>query len=457
MRARFDRRNALLAGLWGFVGLVAGWALAQLGPSTAGPTVLAAGPATTTTEAHFADREPDRARPGLTEVRPPRVEIEESPHASSVLASPGTNNAQPSSSEVAPELREELTAYLRSGSFEQQILHDGDATRFLVTQYLQIGDPQRAQALLARFPHPDSDVYGSVASALLQAGDRAAARDMYLAAIERDPLDTGWIEAMRDIDPGAALAAIDAQVVAGEQADDPLLAAQRATLLAAVGRTDEAKELLAKVLAKGSADDWTLEALLEVDPEWAERELRQRLEGEDGARFAARLAEHLVQSERGEEGAVILEQILARDPGQSDALQSLLQLAPERGIAALQAGGVENVDPWLLSQAGHQLAELGRSAEAVDLWLRATATDLSDQGAVDALVQHAPDRFWEHCRSITVETSDDELLGDVADIYWSHGRRDEAIQLWQRARSLDPGDGEWREKLRAASRGLEPL
>jgi tetratricopeptide (TPR) repeat protein len=454
MPATPNQRIALAAGSCLVLGTVAGWALAQMGPRAAGPTVLAAGPSPV--ESPSAAPEQDHAQPGLAEFRPPRVEVQEqmvSPNSAALDG--GGNVPRP---EVAADLREELAAFLRSGRFDQLLVERGeDVTRFLVNNYLQANDPYHAMALLERFPREDADLYGSVAQALSAAGARDAAREMYLAAIERDPLDSNWIDAMREIDPAAALAAVDAQISSSEFVDDPLLAAQRASLLAAVGRGDEAKELLAKVLAKGAADEWTLDALLDVDPEWAERELRQRIDGENGTLYALRLAEHLVENERGEEGLALLEQVLARNPGQPEALESMLRLAPERALKALENGGLDRVDPWLLGEAGQQLAAAGRTSEAVDLWMRAAAADLSDEGAVNALLEHAPDRLWDHCREITADTRDDELLGDVGDLYWKQGRHSEAVQLWQRARSLDPGDGEWREKLRAASRGLDPL
>ena len=49
----------------------------------------------------------------------------------------------------------------------------------------------------------------------------------------------------------------------------------------------------------------------------------------------------------------------------------------------------------------------------------------------------------------------DEIIGDVADIYWGRGQNERAIILWREALSLDPEDGEWKRNLEAAERGLD--
>ena len=51
----------------------------------------------------------------------------------------------------------------------------------------------------------------------------------------------------------------------------------------------------------------------------------------------------------------------------------------------------------------------------------------------------------------------DEALGDLGDLHWRLGRRGQALDLWRRARALDPADSEWFESLRRAEVGLDPL
>lgn len=450
-----SHRTALTAAACLVLGSAVGWAVAQLGPRAGALEVHAAGPVSAPSSAVEAPQT-ERAAPGFAEVATPRVEIDEDASAGDgASAQDGLQRPPP---EIAPELRAELSAYLKSGGFEELLVQsEEDLGRFLVYQYLQAEDPVRAMALLERFPSEHADLYGNVGESLLDAGDREGAAGMFLAAIERDPLDVNWIAQMRQIDPAAALVALDAQLTSAELADDQVLAAQRASLLAAVGRPDEAKAVMADVLSKGSADEWTMQALVEIDPEWAERELRARLETDTGDSCALRLADLLAKTGRGEEGAQLMERLLEREPGHPDALQWLLSVAPERALEHVQSGAFEGKDAWILSQAGARLEAQGRASEAADLWLRTVREDLSDDGAVEGLLRLAPEKLWDHCSSITAEARDDELLGDVADLYWRHGRRDEALELWRRARRLDPGDGEWREKLRAASRGVEPL
>jgi Flp pilus assembly protein TadD len=120
------------------------------------------------------------------------------------------------------------------------------------------------------------------------------------------------------------------------------------------------------------------------------------------------------------------------------------------------ASGVE-LPPHLWGQAGNALQAQGRTGEAVDAWMRAFEGDPSEWETGDALRKHAPALLWAHVERLASTTRDDEVLGDLADLNWRDGRTEQALELWRRARSLDPGDSEWSNKLRAVALGKEPL
>jgi len=436
------------------LGTAAGWTLAQL---EAGPfvPVLATGPA-----------EPQAAR-GQSELAPPSALPPSADPAGSVrvalpypaaASAPQGAGPEPAPEPIDPDLWAELSSYLRSGRFEARMREQGwPVEQFLIQQYAEGGDPHRALALLERFPSEEADLYSIVAESLGQAGDSVAATSTFLRALELAPFDEAVLERLAELDPGSALSLLDRQAAELGLVGASMLDLQRARLLSALGRTDEARSLILGALDGGAAEDWALGLLFEVDPQAAEGELLERIPSDPSGRLAIQLAEQLAGSERGAEAIALLEGVLARTPDSAEALGTLFELDPERGLAYVDAPAAEGLGPDRLDQAAQLLLERGRDADAVELWLRAVRLDMSDWNALESLQQHAPERLWAHCREVSADTRDDELLGDVADLYWRDGRRDEAVELWRRASRLDPGDSEWTGKLRAVALGSDPL
>ena len=55
------------------------------------------------------------------------------------------------------------------------------------------------------------------------------------------------------------------------------------------------------------------------------------------------------------------------------------------------------------------------------------------------------------------EARNDEYWGSLADSYWAADRPADARAAWERARALDPDDGEWPGRLRALDQGRDPF
>jgi tetratricopeptide (TPR) repeat protein len=148
--------------------------------------------------------------------------------------------------------------------------------------------------------------------------------------------------------------------------------------------------------------------------------------------------------------------------------QVLVRLAERHGADAQAWNRLAEVDPAgalqlterLLTTAPHQqlrawrarlLAQVGRREEAIAAFQQLLPDDW-DTGS-RGLLRLAP----ELVRDEAARRRDDELLGDLADLAWRDGRREEAVALWRRAQEFDPGDGEWTGKLQRVANGRDPF
>lgn len=73
------------------------------------------------------------------------------------------------------------------------------------------------------------------------------------------------------------------------------------------------------------------------------------------------------------------------------------------------------------------------------------------------MAELAPERLSAFYEAVIASSSDDEQLGDVADAFWRQGFKERAIELWNRARRIDPPDEAWTRKLQATYAGVDPF
>ncbi len=443
------------------VGLLMGWALSQVLEPLSRPVLGQASAHSSQVGGTTAAAE-ESLRPAQSP-RADEMGLESDRVAASAVlptATPSTTEQTegPGSAPAGPDLLAELSTFLRSGALERKLASNQDELLlFLVQHYMQVSSPARALELLRHHPHPESWLYENVANSLRAAGDLAGAAEAYRAALERDPFEMGWIEALRQLDPAAALATLEGKRAEMGLAAEDVMGLQRARLLVALGRREEALALVDQALAGEPLDEAGWAAVEEIDPALAERALRERAGEDESGILGVRLARLLAAGEHKEEAARVLEDLLRRAPAQNAALKALLEIAPERALGFLEAAPREELDSrvWRAAAAYHQRE--GRIADAIDAWMRTIDLNMSDDDACRGLREHAPERLWAHCARVTAGTRDDELLGDVADLYWQSGRTQEAIELWKRARLIDPTDGEWTGKLRNVALGQDPL
>lgn len=451
-----SNRSPLVPILCLLVGLAAGWStnLFGAGATQAGAPARAAASATA----------PDVPRSSG------RAVLEEAELESAARErAPGDEPASPAAVEPALEapgepapasLLVELTTLLRSGRIEAALSVDAQRLlRYAVEAYLTAGAPREALALLERHPEIESNQFMRVGHVLLGTEDREGAALAFLAALERageDGFDVDDLQMLSQADPAAALAFLDGRAGQMDEFLERQVLPQRALLLARTGQIDASLSILGRLAVDGALDAEALAALESLPDERAEAFLREVSATDPQGASTVALAGLLGRSERTAEAVELLRRLLARQPENLAALSTLFGLDPAASLEHL-SGSQREMPPQLWTQAGNALAAQGRTGEAVDAWLRAFEGDPSDWESADALAAHAPQVLWPRTEHMAANTTDDELLGDLADLNWRAGRQDRAVELWRRARGIDPGDSEWINKLRAVALGRDPL
>ena len=392
---------------------------------------------------------PQEEGPAASERAP--VEVEEAPTELESVATPALDRGN---------LRARLEEYLASDIIARRFAEDPEGlARFLIYEYVNSGDTWTAWEILSEHPL-DPGTFANVGTHLKGAGHLAEAREALLHALRTDPMNTGWAQQLADLDPAGALAILDEQLASNPALERSPLPLQAVRLLLANEQTDEAQRRLSDLLASGRADNEIWGLVAQMGDEFAQHHLRKALRDDPDSEGALlRLARYLSENDGDPEEVVALsQQLLERNPGSRQALDMLAQIDPELSVQALRRSldrDPSNEDLW--TRLGDRLSQSGDIPGAVDAWMRAYESDHSDYSVLWNLREHAPDQFWPAIEQAAAERDYDELWGDVADAYWEEGRFAEAQTAWERARELDPDDGEWIGKLRALDEENDPL
>lgn len=377
--------------------------------------------------------------------------------------------------EQDPELYAELQAFLRSGNLEA-LLADNPmgARQFLLSLYLQTGNPLDALDLVERSPELPSGSWIQVADALQGTHpDRAAYAVEQAIRAQTEHGFTwewpypDWINRLAGMDPERAL-----QVLEDNRASlEPLpkdVQQLWARALTDSGRMGEARNTLMELLEDPDQASQALRQLAKLDAEAAEAELRSRM-GQPGQPDDVRqqLMSLLLEQGRSDEAVELLETAMAEGSGDMAALlNSALGSLPENVVDEHLSDWMERANSndqglWgsvarhyiergdLASATEHFLEGWERSANANGNWLTAIPSELQehDPGRVLATL----DRLQENAGSR------DELWGDIADHYWRLGQFEAARNAWAQASEHDPGDGEWTGKLSKYDKGINPV
>ena len=403
------------------------------------PPAPAAGPSTLSSP-------PGVAAPRRSAVpRPSSV----SPRAPAEDAPDAAKQPPPALGRLLPDLE----ALLAEGALGPDLAgRRNELTRLLVNTWLDLEQPHRALDVL-RNGTQNRNVARRVAAALGERGDTAAAFEALALVFRSHRYDFRLAHEMAKWEPEAALALAETLWAEEGVADTLPVRAARARMLASAERPDEALEIARELLAEDPAHSAAWELLGELDPEGTIETLREQA----APGVELRLAELLVKSDRPEEALPILEASFRSGDSSSEALERLLELEPERGLALLDASEAVELDNWLFQDIGNALLAADRPDEAVDAWYRYFDESPSDAETNGSLREHDPDGFWRRFQAKAEADENDEVWGDLADEYWRVGEHDRAKQAWQRAHRMDPDDGEWTGKLEKVALGREPL
>jgi tetratricopeptide (TPR) repeat protein len=377
--------------------------------------------------------------------------------------------------ESDPELFQELQAFLRSGNLEG-LLADNPigARQFLLSLYLQTGNPLDALDLVQRSEDLPSGSWIQVADALQgQYPDKAA------FAIEqgiRAQIEHGfswdwpfpdWFQRLATMDAGRALAILEEH----RSTLDPIPPAVQqlwAQVLGEGGRREEARGTLMDLLQDPNQASQALRQLAELDPEAAEAELRSRLANtENPGDLRQQLMSLLIGQGRTDEALELLEGALDAGGGDINALlgKALGDLPPEVVAERLEdwMARANSNDQGLWNTVAQHLLNAGDLTGATEHFMEGWERSSNASGN---WLNSLPEELLEHDPGAVLQTLDrlrdvagtrDELWGDIADHYWRLGQTELARDAWARASEIDPGDGEWTGKLSKFDTGINPV
>ncbi|MCE9595100.1 MAG: tetratricopeptide repeat protein [Planctomycetes bacterium] len=252
-------------------------------------------------------------------------------------------------------------------------------------------------------------------------------------ALER-ALALGWVDPsfLAQIDPALALTRFDQLVAAADPSERGALRLGYAQLLASLGRNDEALAITNQRLATNPNDEAALELLSSLDVAAAEAHLRLLID--------------------------------THDP-QNDWTRKLIDLLDRQGRPAEAAewlAGLQATGRPVYSGDWGEIADAYVAAEdsegAVDAWLEALRLEDGDPDAwTGPLLAAAPQKLLAALEARVATGEHDEFWGALADARWIGGQKSAAIDAWKHAAALDPGDGEWPNKLALAEAGKDPF
>ena len=188
--------------------------------------------------------------------------------------------------------------------------------------------------------------------------------------------------------------------------------------------------------------------LLELDPEGASRALfalegSERWDGDDIDALRALL----IGANQEARLTPFLERTLDAHPADHAALRSLRKVDPAAADARLRALLVRNPDdPTAWSLLGEIRHDAGDAQGAFDAFKRAAERDPRRSSFRD-LVDADPVRGLEVVIALAKDSSDDEMLGALGEMYALAGRKDDAVNALLRAHEHDPKDMEWIDRL----------
>ncbi len=357
---------------------------------------------------------------------------------------------------------EALECYRRAASLDPA---DGEWQNKLLESGIDIST--MLDTWLTNLPDDDERI-GDIADALVEQGRVEEALQLYQRAHEIDPDDSEWTRKIAEL--GGGIASILGGVEGGVEGGIVGGIAGAGTEGVASG-DDEAIGDLGDVYAQQGNRELALQhyrRALEIDPsdgEWQNKvslyagtsTLADILEGRLSTdprndEIMGALATAYAELGHTDKAREMFVEALTIDPadGQWQGKLSLLG-----GLAATQELLEHKLetDPdndEIMGRIGDTRAFLGDHAGALEAYQAALALDPGDEEWRASIQQIAGSAAVIAVIDPLVATiEDDEALGDLADLYATAGQTDRALELYRRALELDPEDQEWTGKVQA--------
>jgi tetratricopeptide (TPR) repeat protein len=269
-----------------------------------------------------------------------------------------------------------------------------DAARVALHELQPRNRVGRLERKALRDPTND-ELWGDVADELVMAGEIDKALRYYVHALRIDPTDEEWISKVMELGGEEVLLGLYRDQVHAQPNNDELMG-DYADLLGFLGRREEA------CMAYQRAQ--------QLDPEDSE--------------WSDRVAE-CASSGRIEGGAAT---------SLIEALRGRLEAEPD--------------NDELLGTIGDTLMSAGDSEGALEHYRKALTIDPGDSEWLDKVVAISGQPKLDILLELVEENSaDDELWGNLGDVYLDMGMRDQAREAYRKAHALDAEDSEWERKL----------
>ncbi len=241
----------------------------------------------------------------------------------------------------------------------------------------------------------NDEIWGDVADELVMSGEHAKALTYYVHALRIDPTDEEWINKVMELGGEEVLLQLYKDQMQTQPNNDELMG-DYGDLLKFLGRRDEA------CMAYQRAH--------QIDPEDSEWNDRVAECGGGAGRGTAHAANLL------------------------EALEARVEDEPE--------------NDELRGTIGDTLLAQGDRDGALEAYREALALDPGDSEWLDKVVALSGEPKLDILLELTEGSStDDELWGNLGDVYLDLGMRDEARDAYRKAHALDPEDSEWERKL----------
>jgi tetratricopeptide (TPR) repeat protein len=412
------------------------------------------------------------------ETRAPASTVGGAPRGTPAPTNTAANGPAAADEAAGSALRDELLALIASGRLEGKLAENPDALLdLLVRLEVQMGRPGEALALLERQENVSMATWEQLfhlcglANPDIGAIAMRHAFDLHLASLDASGLPTLFehpatqhLEFMLNVDPTAALEMLALLRARGMASTAETLTLE-ARALAKNGQVDRARDVLL-ALMEDPEQYWTgLSTLTTLDPTTAEEKLRENLQHPEWGAYAnSQLVALLTGQGRRLEALEAFEGALAAGTADSSLWYQVIQ--------SLDAATLElELDRWLAmgpvdfdvqQTLANHFAAIGATKRSLESFAALWEQSFQQGGwlpqiPLEVLKAHPSDALALLDSAASKLPENDEMWGDVADMYWMAGEHDLAVAAWEHAKQLDPNDGEWTNKLDQASSGGSPV